>query len=88
MEPFSAAKRGLELIDAGLDELRVSLDAAEPNAFALVRGRDMFAQILRNLRRFSALQRERQADSTEGLALAYGAEGDDRAAAGLRPPRP
>jgi MoaA/NifB/PqqE/SkfB family radical SAM enzyme len=55
-------KRGLELIDAGLDELRVSLDAAEPKAFALVRGRDMFAQILRNLRRFSALQRERQAE--------------------------
>ena len=57
------SKRGLELIDAGLDELRVSLDAAEPKAFALVRGRDMFAQILRNLRRFSALQRERRAEA-------------------------
>jgi MoaA/NifB/PqqE/SkfB family radical SAM enzyme len=56
-------KRGLELIDAGLDELRVSLDAAEPKAFALVRGRDMFTQILRNLRRFRVLQRERHADT-------------------------
>ena len=56
-------KRGLELIDAGLDELRVSLDAAEPKAFALVRGRDAFAQILRNLRRFRALQRERRAEA-------------------------
>jgi MoaA/NifB/PqqE/SkfB family radical SAM enzyme len=55
-------KRGLELIDAGLDELRVSLDAAEPEAFALVRGRDMFNQILRNLRRFTAHQRERKAE--------------------------
>ena len=54
-------KRGLEVIESGLDELRVSLDAAEPKAFALVRGRDMFAQILRNLRRFTALQRERGA---------------------------
>ena len=54
-------KRGMELIDAGLDELRVSLDAAEPKAFALVRGRHMFDQILRNLRRFTALQRELQA---------------------------
>jgi MoaA/NifB/PqqE/SkfB family radical SAM enzyme len=54
-------KRGLALIDAGLDELRVSLDAAEPKAFALVRGRDMFGQILRNLGRFTALQRERDA---------------------------
>src|SRR3954451_23785780 len=32
-----SAKKGRELIDSGLDELRVSLDAAEPHAFALVR---------------------------------------------------
>src|SRR6266404_6530430 len=51
-------KRGRELIDSGLDELRVSLDAAEPHAFKLVRGRDMFARIVRNLRLFRALQRE------------------------------
>src|SRR5713226_6411189 len=31
------ARKGRELIDAGLDELRVSLDAAEPDAFKLVR---------------------------------------------------
>jgi molybdenum cofactor biosynthesis enzyme MoaA len=54
-------KRGNELIESGLDELRVSLDAAEPEAFALVRGRDMFAQIVRNLRRFTTLQREQGA---------------------------
>lgn len=52
------ARKGRTLIEAGLDELRVSLDAAEPGAFALVRGRDMFDRILRNLRRFVALQRE------------------------------
>jgi len=55
------AKRGRELIDSGLDELRVSLDAAEPNAFKLVRGRDMFARIVRNIAAFRALQRDREA---------------------------
>jgi MoaA/NifB/PqqE/SkfB family radical SAM enzyme len=51
-------RKGQELIDSGLDELRVSLDAAEPRAFELVRGRDMFARIVRNVRAFRALQRE------------------------------
>src|ERR1700731_2615266 len=36
------SRKGRELIDSGLDELRVSLDAAEQESFALVRGRDMF----------------------------------------------
>ncbi len=49
-------KKGRELIDSGLDELRVSLDAAEPRAFKLVRGRDMFARIVRNVRAFRGLQ--------------------------------
>jgi MoaA/NifB/PqqE/SkfB family radical SAM enzyme len=53
-----SARKGRELIDSGLDELRVSLDAAEPGAFKLVRGRDMFARIVRNVRAFRALQRE------------------------------
>src|SRR5579863_4172806 len=51
-------KKGRELLDSGLDELRVSLDAAEPRAFKLVRGRDMFGRIVRNLRAFRALQRD------------------------------
>ena len=55
-------KKGAELIDSGLDELRVSLDAAEPEAFKLVRGRDMFARIVRRVRAFRAMQREREAE--------------------------
>jgi MoaA/NifB/PqqE/SkfB family radical SAM enzyme len=51
-------RKGQELIDSGLDELRVSLDAAEPRAFELVRGRDMFARVVRNIRTFRAMQRE------------------------------
>jgi MoaA/NifB/PqqE/SkfB family radical SAM enzyme len=51
-------RKGTELIESGLDELRISLDAAEPRAFEQVRGRDMFDRIVRNLRSFVALQRE------------------------------
>src|SRR4051812_10067512 len=51
-------RKGRELIDSGLDELRVSIDAAEPQTFKLVRGRDMFARIVRNVRAFRGLQRE------------------------------
>jgi MoaA/NifB/PqqE/SkfB family radical SAM enzyme len=51
-------KKSRELIEAGLDELRVSLDAAEAGAYAKIRGRDMFDAILRNLRGFLALKQE------------------------------
>ena len=51
-------KKSRELIEAGLDELRVSLDAAEAGAYAKIRGRDMFDAILRNLKGFLALKRE------------------------------
>ena len=50
-------KKGRELIDAGLDELRVSLDAAEARAFKQVRGRDWFERIVRNVRDFVELKR-------------------------------
>jgi len=49
-------RKGQELIDSGLDELRVSLDAAEPVAFKEVRGRDMFNRIVRNVTAFRAAQ--------------------------------
>jgi len=49
-------RAGRLLIDAGLDELRISLDAASAQSFALVRGLDLFARIVRNVRAFTALQ--------------------------------
>src|ERR1700674_4846346 len=55
-------RKGQELLDSGLDELRVSIDAAEPQAFKQVRGRDMFPRIVRNVRAFRALQRQLAAD--------------------------
>jgi MoaA/NifB/PqqE/SkfB family radical SAM enzyme len=49
-------KKGRALIDAGLDELRVSLDAANAKSFLAVRGKDYFHRILRNVRAFRDLQ--------------------------------
>ena len=54
-------RKGRQLIDAGLDELRVSLDAAEAPAFRMVRGLDLFDRIVANLRSFIAMQRELKA---------------------------
>src|SRR5271156_4900415 len=42
-------RKGRELIASGLDELRVSLDAAEPRAFLAVRGKNMFTRIVHNV---------------------------------------
>ena len=56
-------KNGQALIAAGLDELRVSLDAAEPTAFQMVRGKDMFDRIVTNVRRFRQMQREQNVET-------------------------
>jgi MoaA/NifB/PqqE/SkfB family radical SAM enzyme len=49
-------RNGRALIDAGLDELRVSLDASNAKSFLDIRGVDFFDRILRNVRRFRQLQ--------------------------------
>jgi MoaA/NifB/PqqE/SkfB family radical SAM enzyme len=49
-------KKGRELAEAGLDELRVSLDAADAPTFKLVRGKDFFGRIVRNVRAFAEMQ--------------------------------
>jgi len=49
-------RSGRALIEAGLDELRVSLDAATRETFKAVRGKDYFDRILANVRRFRAIQ--------------------------------
>ena len=53
-----APKKRQELINTGLDELRVSLDAADAESFFQVRGKRMFDRIVRNVGEFTALQRE------------------------------
>ena len=49
-------RNGRALIDAGLDELRVSLDAANAKSYIAVRGKDYFKRILKNVRAFRELQ--------------------------------
>jgi MoaA/NifB/PqqE/SkfB family radical SAM enzyme len=51
-------RKQCELIETGLDELRVSLDAADAKTFLAVRGKDMFNRIVRNISSFTALQKE------------------------------
>jgi MoaA/NifB/PqqE/SkfB family radical SAM enzyme len=47
-----------ELIETGLDELRVSLDAADAKTFLAVRGKDFFNRIVRNISSFTTLQKQ------------------------------
>lgn len=51
-------KRFRDLIDSGLHELRVSLDAADAKTYALVRGRPFFDRIVRDVSRLTEFQRE------------------------------
>ncbi len=50
------ARNGRALIEAGLDELRVSLDASNAKSYLAVRGMDYFDRILKNVRAFRELQ--------------------------------
>ena len=49
-------KNGRALIDAGLDELRVSFDAANAESYRAIRGKNYFNRILKNVRAFRDLQ--------------------------------
>jgi MoaA/NifB/PqqE/SkfB family radical SAM enzyme len=50
-------KRFQQLIDTGLDELRVSLDAADRETYLKVRGKDYFNRIVRDVGKFIAYQK-------------------------------
>lgn len=54
-------RKGQALIDAGLDEYRLSMDGATRETYAKVRGVDAFDKIWSNVRRFVQLHREQQA---------------------------
>ena len=49
-------RNGRAMIDAGLDEMRVSLDASNPTSYLAVRGKNYFARILHNVRQFREIQ--------------------------------
>src|SRR5215469_7575827 len=54
-------KRGQELIEAGLDEYRLSMDGATRQTYARVRGVDAFDKIWRNIGAFIASQQDQHA---------------------------
>jgi MoaA/NifB/PqqE/SkfB family radical SAM enzyme len=52
----------LKLIESGLDELRVSIDGANPRTYAIIRGAPLFDKVVGNLRRFIEIQQHLKAD--------------------------
>jgi MoaA/NifB/PqqE/SkfB family radical SAM enzyme len=55
------AKRGQELIEAGLDEFRLSMDGTTRETYTRVRGVDAFDKIWRNIHAFIVMQQEQNA---------------------------
>ena len=51
-------KKFQELIDTGLDELRVSVDAADAATYKQVRGKDFFHRIVRDVGKLTAFQQQ------------------------------
>jgi MoaA/NifB/PqqE/SkfB family radical SAM enzyme len=56
-------KNGRALIAAGLDELRVSFDAANADSYKAIRGKNFFNRILKNVRAFRELQQREGHDT-------------------------
>jgi MoaA/NifB/PqqE/SkfB family radical SAM enzyme len=55
-------KKFQEIIDTGLDELRVSLDAADRASYAAIRGKDFFPRIVRDVGKFTDYQQRMGVD--------------------------
>ena len=77
-------KNGRALIDAGLDELRVSLDAANAQSYKAIRGKNYFNRILKNVRTFRALQERERQRAPARIGLADRPERDNRRTTGVR----
>src|SRR5271168_297774 len=50
-------KKFQQIVETGLDEMRVSLDAADRESYAKVRGKDFFNRIVRDVGKFIAYQK-------------------------------
>ena len=80
-------KSGRAMIEAGLDELRVSLDASNAASYKAIRGKDYFDRILRNVRRFVDLQRREGHEKPRVSAWLTGMKENVAGTARLRPGR-
>jgi MoaA/NifB/PqqE/SkfB family radical SAM enzyme len=56
-------KRAAQLIESGLDEYRVSMDAASRETYAQIRGVDQFERVVKNIQHLVSIQRQRDARS-------------------------
>ena len=65
-------RNGRALIEAGLDELRVSLDAANARSYRAIRGKDYLGRILRNVCAFRELQEREGKDRPQVSAWLTG----------------
>src|SRR6266576_4966627 len=65
-------KNGRALIAAGLDELRVSFDAANAESYRAIRGKNYFHRTLKNVRAFRALQEREGRDRPQVSAWLTG----------------
>lgn len=63
--------RGDALAEAGLDELRVSLDAITPSLYAHLRGIDKLPRIIDNLRAYTARRRARAAAEAKQPVVSF-----------------
>ncbi len=57
-----------KLIRAGLDEIRISVDAATPETYTLVRGSDLFSRVIANAKSMSEL-RQRTGSTTPCMSM-------------------
>jgi molybdenum cofactor biosynthesis enzyme MoaA len=60
-------RNGRALIEAELDELRVSFDAANAESYRAIRGKNYFNRILKNVRAFCDLQERAENLNRSGL---------------------
>jgi len=80
-------RNGRALIAAGLDELRVSLDAANEKSYVAVRGKNLFQPHSQERSRLPRSAGTRGLRAPARIGVAHWVEGDDRRAAGIREDR-
>lgn len=55
-------EKSLELIKSGLDEMRISIDTANPKTYAKIRGKDVLDSVIRNIKQLQSLKSELNSD--------------------------
>jgi len=64
-----------QIVDSGLSLLKVSIDAARPETYAKIRGRDFHARIVRDIRELQRLKKEKRS-ATPYLRLQFVLQAD------------